>query len=52
MLLLKPDFGLDELIILIRFLYKTKYGQNNIQWGLGPIPNPHYIFYNAFSKIN
>ena len=30
-LLLKPNFGLDELIILIRFLYKAKYGQNSIK---------------------
>ena len=30
-LLLQPNFGLEELIVLIRFLYKTKYDQNNIK---------------------
>ena len=30
-LLLEPNFGLEELIVLIRFLYKTKYDQNNIK---------------------
>ena len=30
-LLLKPDYHLDELQVLIKFLYKTKYGQNDIK---------------------
>ena len=30
-LLLKPEFNLDQLQPLIQFLYKTKYGQNDIK---------------------
>ena len=30
-LLLKPDFNLEELKVLIRFLYKSIYGQENIK---------------------